>query len=253
MKKHTLWIVILAALIAAGLTASCRKGEDSLPDLAVADVTCQGGNLYVTVENRGDAALPEGWVAFASLTIDGTAQTDILLNEPTLVRDGGIAEPGGSSGYLLAFDLARAARIDVFLDTNDEIEESDEENNRMDSVYLGPCLLPDLEVKDIRLNDDSEVVVVVENVGPGAFPEVAWYGDGQLDCTLRVSLNDEERWLRTLIEFDPEKALQPFTGIVVLPTGLKITDEAVVTAAVDCPDIIKEQNEENNVKSVVLK
>lgn len=59
---------------------------------------------------------------------------------------------------------------------------------------------------------------------------------------------------RTILEFDPGKELQPVTGIAVFPTGLKLTEEeSAISAVLDCMDMIKEQNEENNTKSVILR
>lgn len=252
MKKKVL-IFVLSGILFGGIGPACKKQSTLLPDLVVDDISCLGGNIYVTVKNQGEGTLPDNWISLASLYLDGVVQEDILLNRPSFTSGEGIAEPNGLSGYLLPFDVSAPVRVDVYLDYNSEIREANEDNNKKESVYIGPCLLPDLRVQDIYLDENSQVIVTVENIGPGTFPLNAWLDGRGPECTLRVTKDDEEFCRRKLIEFDPDKELAPVTGMAVFPTGLVVTDEATVTAAIDCSDLISEQNEENNVKTVILK
>jgi hypothetical protein len=250
--KRMIWTILLTTVLISVTLSSCRKQQESLPDLVVEDISCMGGNLYITVQNQGDGSLPENWISLASLYLDGVVQEDILLNKPSFTADGGISEPKGISSYLLSYDVSAAVRVDFYLDYNDEIKESDEENNRLESLYIGPCLLPDLRIRDIYLDEDSQVVVVVENIGPGNFPLKSWIEDQEPECKLRIINNKEEFCVRSIFEFDPNKALENVEGVAVFPTGLKISEESAVTAIIDCSDMIEEQNKENNVKTVIL-
>ncbi len=255
MKRMT-WIFFLSAILLIGISPSCKKQEEEqavLPDLVIEDISCMGGNLYITLENRGEGSAVLNGESLASLYLDGVAQEEFLLSEPTTTARGGISKPNGRSSYLLSSEIAAPVRVDVYIDFNEKIKESDEANNQAEGLYIGPCLLPDLRIKDIYLDEDSQVVVTVENIGPGTFPLKAWLEEEQPECFLRVIRNDEEFCTRNIMEFDPDKELEPAEGVAVFPTGLKITEESTVTAIVDCSDMIKEQNKENNVKTVVLK
>jgi len=252
--KRTILVFILGAILIGGISLSCKKQEQKpLPDLVVKDISCMGGNLYITVENQGEGTLPEKWISLASLYLDGVVQEDILLNMPTSTVDGGIAEPGGLSSYLFPFDVSATVRIDLYLDCNDELDESNEKNNQMEGMYIGPCLLPDLRIKDLYLDEDFQVVAVIENIGPGNFPLKSWIENQEPSCILRIIKNEEEFCVRAIHEFDPDKALESVEGVAVFPTGLTITEETTVTAVIDCSDMIKEQDKDNNLKTAVLK
>lgn len=95
-------------------------------------------------------------------------------------------------------------------------------------------------------------MVTIENKGPGTIPEQVWVTEEEPECSLTILLNEEEFSKTTVLEFDPDKALQPVEGIAVFPTDLKITEEATVAAVIDCAHLINEQNEENNSLTAVL-
>lgn len=256
MKKQ--WILITFAgllLIAAG---ACQQQEEpvsetmTMPDLTVMDASCMGGGLYITVANQGEGALPEDWYSLMSLYIDGANQEDIILKEPTAMEKGGISEPGGISHYLIPYDIPQPVRVDVYVDYTEDIEESNEENNSFENEYVGPCLLPDLAIDDIYLDDNCQVVVVVKNIGPGSVPQQLWTPKEVPECTLKLFLNEEEYCVRSFYEFDPEERLEPVDGIASFPSDLKITEESVVTAAIDCLDIVQEQNQDNNTMTKTM-
>ncbi len=256
MKKQ--WILITFAgllLIAAG---ACQQQEEpaveteALPDLTVVDASCMGGNLYITVGNQGEAGLPEDWNSLMSLYVDGANQQDILLSQPSNTEKGGIAEPGGISNYLIPYDIPQPVRIDLYVDYGEDIDESNEENNALENEYVGPCLLPDLTIDDIYLDENCQVVVVVKNLGPGSVPQQLWRVKEIPECTLKLFVNEEEYCMRSFFEFDPEERLAPVEGIAAFPSDLKITEESTVTATIDCMDIVNEQNMENNTKTKTM-
>lgn len=255
MRKTKLWAIVILVLILS-TTVACSKQNpktEGLPDLFVKDAACMGGDLYVTIGNQGDGALPDDWTSLASLYIDGISQADILLNKPTSVTKGSIEEPGGLSHYLIPYDISSPIRVDIFVDYNESIKESNEYNNEFKNIYLGPCLLPDLAVEKIYLNEDKEVVVVVKNKGPGRIPENIWIMDQKPECSLTIFVNDEEEMKVSARKFDPRHDLNPVSGIAAFPSGITLpNEETTVTAVIDCSNIIQEQDEENNTLSVKL-
>lgn len=251
--KRIIWIVLLSGILIVGFSPACKKQQEALPDLVVKSISCMGGSLYITVENQGEGNLPEDWFSVASLYLDGVVQEDIILNKPTSTAKGGINKPNGLSNYLIPYNISSSVSVDLYLDYNDDIKESNEDNNKIEGYYIGPCSLPDLRIEDIYLDEDSKVVVSIENIGAANFPLDAWITYQDPDCILRIFVNEEEQCKKSLFEFDPDKQLEPSTGRVVFPSDLKITEESTVTAIIDCSDIIKEQNKENNTKTVTLK
>lgn len=255
MKKQ--WVLIGLAgvlLIAAG---ACRQQEEpagvtALPDLMAADVSCMGGNIYITVKNQGDGGLPDDWHSLMALYIEGTAQQDILLSSPTRTEKGGISEPGGISHYLIPYDVPQPLRLDIYVDYTEEIDESDEKNNSLENVYIGPCLLPNLAVEDIYLNENCRVVVVIKNLGPGSLPQQLWTIKDVPECTLKILVDKEEYVARAVFEFDPQQALAPVEGTAVFPSDLEITEESAVTAVIECMDIVREQDQVNNTLTKIL-
>ncbi len=250
--KTRISLVCLFVILLISMNLSCKQEEGALPDLYVHDISCMGTNLYLTVGNQGEGSLPENWSGLSTLYINGEPQEDIALHHPTSTTRGGIEEPGGLSHYLIPSIISDMARIDVYLDHNDAIKESDEANNEKENVYLNPCALPDLQVNDIYLNEDNEIVVVIENIGPGVIPKQVWITEELPDCLLKVLVNEEQKCLNKMCEFDPEKRLEPVSGIAVFPTGIILTEETVVTAVIDCDDIIMEKDKDNNVKTMTL-
>jgi subtilase family serine protease len=257
MKKQ--WILIAFTslfLIAAG---ACQQQEEepletteAMPDLAVSDVSCMGGNLYISIINQGEAGLPEEWHGVMSLYIDGANQEDIVLEEPTSMENGGIAEPGGISRFLIPYDIPQPVRVDLYVDYAEQIDESNEENNSLENEFIGPCLLPDLTIEDIYLDENCQVVAVVKNLGPGSVPQQLWQRKEMPECTLKLFLNEEEYCVRTFFEFDPEEKLAPVEGTAAFPSDMKITEESTVTAVIDCLDIVNEQNKDNNTMTKTL-
>ena len=101
-----------------------------LPDLIVEKIECGPGNkLLVTAKNAGSAFLPAGWSALAEAYFDGDRQGFFDLRFPTSTSGGGIGVPGGSSMYLLAWDIMTTVNVIVYVDYLDNIDESNEQNN----------------------------------------------------------------------------------------------------------------------------
>ena len=77
-----------------------------LPDLIVDKIECgPGSKLALTVKNTGSAALPAGWTALADVYFNQQHLGFFNLGSPTSTTGGGIGSPGGSSYYLLGWDI----------------------------------------------------------------------------------------------------------------------------------------------------
>jgi len=103
------------------------------------------------------------------------------------------------------------------------------------------------KIKWTGIQVEKKIVVLT-----GEVPSQVWSIRDIQECTLKIYLNDEEWGQTAFIDFDPNKALSPVDGEAVFPSELEITEESTVTAVIDCVDLIKELNEENNTKSKVL-
>jgi len=134
MRENIAMLSVLGLIVL--LITICSKGG---PDLIVRSIECRDGKDFFSIANEGKGPFPEDWVALASLYIDGVTQEDVVLNEPTAIKDGGISEPGGTSDYWTAFEVDKIVRVDLYVDYTKEIDESNEENNSTENVYVEPC------------------------------------------------------------------------------------------------------------------
>jgi len=113
-----------------------------LPDLIVEKIECGPGNkLAVTTKNIGSAALPAGWTALVKVYFNGQEKGFFDLGSPTSTTGGGIENPGGSSYYLLAWDITGQVTVLVNVDFTNSVTESNEQNNS-DTEVIAPAPTP---------------------------------------------------------------------------------------------------------------
>ena len=247
MRKKLAIFSVLGLIVF--LNATCSKGG---PDLTVKSIECREGKLFFSLVNEGNRPLPDDWVALASLYIDGDVQEDVVLNEPTAIKDGGIPEPGGASEFLTVFDIDKIIRVDLYVDYTKEIEETDEENNSAENVYIEPCDLPDLVIESMSLNEDCYVVVKVANQGKVSLPVTVWDVDDEENCGLTLFMGEKEWGKKRLWEIDPTQSLDVPGGSVSYTSELKVDGQADITAEIDAMGMIYESDEENNRKKESL-
>jgi subtilase family serine protease/C1A family cysteine protease len=110
--------------------------EEELPDLIVAKIECGAGNkLSITIKNNGPGSLPTGWSASAQAYFNQQPKGVFSLQNPTSSLNGGISMPGGSSTYLLSWDVVAPTLVWCVIDINNSIREENEQNNsREESV-----------------------------------------------------------------------------------------------------------------------
>ena len=113
-----------------------------LPDLIVSKIECGPGNkVAVTVSNTGTGSPPAGWMALAKVYFNQQETGTFDLRSPTSTTGGGIDNPGGSSYYLLSWDISTLVNVMVYADYLNGINESSEQNNSKSEV-LEPAPTP---------------------------------------------------------------------------------------------------------------
>jgi hypothetical protein len=144
--------------------------EQKLPDLIVEKIECGPNNkLSVTIKNIGSGAIPSGWKALADVYFDDAKKGFFDMTHATSVLNGGIDKPGGSSNYLIGWDITSPVTVVVIVDSSDEIEESNEKNNAS-KVNIEPQVtkLPDLAVSLIKEDSKNELIgYIIKNIGAG--------------------------------------------------------------------------------------
>jgi len=139
-----------------------------LPDLIVSRIECGPGNkLSVTIKNIGSGALPDGWAAVAETYFDDEKKGSSDLTSPTSTSNEGIEKAGGSSTYLLAWDITAQVTVRVMVDSTNDITESNEQNNSKEEE-IEPLVteLPDLVIEEIMCDQgNSQIGYVIKNIG----------------------------------------------------------------------------------------
>jgi hypothetical protein len=217
-----------------------------LPDLIVDRIECGSGNkLSVTVRNIGTAALPTGWTAIADVYFDGSKKGFFSLLNPTSTAGGGIDMTGGSSTYLLSWDITTTVKVRVVVDSGSNITESNEQNNIKEET-LQPKL-PDLIVDSIQLDTSNRINITIKNIGEADLPS-NWAGSAD------IFFGDSKQGAIDLknptgvINGGIEKA----GGISLYILPWTITATTSVTMVADSTNAIAESNEQNNAKKEAL-
>ena len=250
MNKNFL-ILGLALLSAALAGPACRSAEGGLPDLYVARLDCQAGNLVLTVGNKG-GPLPAGWAAAAAISVDGGPQEIFPLVLPGEAETNSFAKGKGAMEFLTSTRIEDISGISVYLDFSDQIKESDETNNTVENWHIAPCDLPDLVITDLRLDENCNVQVTIKNVGQGPIDEPAWSYEFLDYCGVSIYIDGKEVACVPFLKFDADRRVEPAGGSAVLKSAIRIAKESVVLAVVDSTQVIVESDETNNRASAKL-
>ena len=211
---------------------------ENLPDLVVEKIECGEGNkLMVTIKNIGEGLLPSGWSALGQIWISNQDKGNFSLQNPTFNTNGGIATSGGSSSYLLLWDIVEPTVVACIVDITNSIGEADEQNNyREETVVPLIVKLPDLVIAEIEYDQKaSNISYMVKNIGAG---------DASTSFTCRLSLSDP------FVYEDSEaqatlKSGETYTLYFNL-SALSLGSEVTVKVCADTYDQVKESNEQNN-------
>jgi hypothetical protein len=106
--------------------------------------------------------------------------------------------------------------------------------------------LPDLFIKDIEVNRNCQVVVIVANDGPGIVPDVVWTVHKPTSSSVYLYINGKKWGGRTIWGFDLGRLLQPAGGSARYVSNLVIGAETEITAVVDLTGEVNETSEDNN-------
>ena len=134
------------------------------------------------------------------------------------------------------------------MDYTKEIDETDEENNSAENVYIEPCDLPDLIIGNVSLNADCNVVVTITNQGKGYLPAAVWDVEDTENCGVTLFMNDQEWGKKNLWEIDLNRSLDAPGGSITYTSELKVHGQADITAEIDAMGTINESDEANNRK-----
>jgi hypothetical protein len=144
--------------------------EQKLPDLIIEKIECGPNNkLSVTIKNIGTGAMPSGWKALADVYFDKVKKGFFDMTYATSILNGGIDQPGGSSTYLVGWDITTLVIVTVIADVSDDIAESNEKNNTGEAkIEPQVTKLPDLVVSLIKEDSKNELIgYIIKNIGAG--------------------------------------------------------------------------------------
>ncbi len=136
MKRFAAIVLMLAVLCAAMPGALTAQSRD-LPDLEVTSVLTDeaAGHVGYRITNSGSAATSS--VCYVALLVNGTTVATDRIGAVMAV--GGVAE-GWFAGYACA--AGTTARVQVCVDSGDDISEADESNNCAWGTCSGPAVTP---------------------------------------------------------------------------------------------------------------
>ncbi len=222
----------------------------SLPDLTVQTVDIEMGNkLTIAVANIGQAPLPAGWQAVASVHIDETAMGSIKLNDiPASSYGGGLVNPGGISVFLTEWEVLEPMTVAVTVDTLSQITETNENNNTATVRLVPGTRLPDLVLRFAGAGAGNKLSVTVANCGNANLP-LGWTAMAEVSINQvkmgRIRLNDPP--------------VSSTTGGIGLPGGTStfvtawdIAVPATVTIVVDALNNVTELDEQNNTATIAV-
>jgi len=225
-----------------------------LPDLVVADITrTMGGKLQVTFANIGLADLAKGWAAAADVYFDQSKMGTMMINNvPTSSTGGGVGFAGGTSTFILAWDIEEPVAVMVSVDVFNAVAEANEKNNTL-TVSLDPPplppALPDLIVQSVSLGAGNMLEITFANIGKGDLAKgwTAWVKVFIGQTNSSAFLLESNSVSTTGGGVDVAGGTSTF-----LVASWPITAPVVVSVFVDATDTVDEADENNNTKIVEL-
>ena len=157
--------LIPAILVSMGVVGC--GGE--ICDLVATDVSLDSLNrVTFTIENQGEGTVPEN-IGEVEYAVNGKVRGAYALGN---LADQSWRSPGGSITITTPVRLGRETgahgpkhRVSVFVDQKKEIPESNEFQNRRSRTVI-PIFThePDLEVQNLRLEDDGGIRIRIQNL-----------------------------------------------------------------------------------------
>ncbi len=134
--------------------------EPVLPDLTVSGLTYNdSGTISFTCANEGDGDVAEGTEGVTQVYYDGEVASSYMWSDYGGYAETSFFEAGDSgSAFITGTVPSDVSEVEICIDGEDEVEESDEENN-----CSSLSLLPDLEVTDIYVDEYNVEYTAVNN------------------------------------------------------------------------------------------
>jgi hypothetical protein len=255
--------VVTAVAVISGLLALEALAQDRRPDLIVRDIRLdENCKILVTISNASANPVPD---SAYSLSPPGSSGIQMYRNgQPWggIVLGGFDAAkqtkpPGGSAQHPWFPNAANLKltpgvhALKVTVDNNNAVKESNETNNTLERRVECRPRLPDLVVRDIRLNEQCQILVTLSNVGSGPVPNDA-YSLSPPRTPIQM-YKDGQPWGGIVLGgFDSAKQTQPPGGSAQhlwFPgaANLKLTPGThTLKVDVDGSNHVAESNEGNN-------
>jgi len=269
VKAILIGIILFTVAGASHLPGQSKRAKPRLqpgpkPDLAITALYISNDcYLIIGIRNNGPGHLPDGAyvdsnpksvalsIKFKS-GLGGSSGTGLSL----VVVDPGkkLIKPGGELVYKLP-NMGSVRKIEVMIDPQNNLVETDENNNKMSKTLLEcPRYIekPDLEVTDIRLKRGCTIEVTIRNLGSGG---VRWFNYVPPKAVRIQMMVDSKPWgSMTLKEFDPGWKLKASGGTVVsiwnpsprVRSYQLKSGSHVIKVAVDADGILPESEKSNN-------
>ena len=177
--KATVILLVLCLIMSGALSGQVlAAGPNDLPDLVVQEITqTSNGKLQVMFANVGMADLTKGWAVAADIYFDQAKMGTLMINNvPSSSTGGGVGYAGGTSTFILWWDITHPVAVTVTVDALSDIAESNEQNNtRVVSLQPPVRVLPDLMVLKVVLGQDNLLLITFANIGDADLPQ-GWSG-----------------------------------------------------------------------------
>jgi len=254
--------VFLGSLVLTGLLVEAAQAAPP-PDLVVRDLRAnENCQIVVTVSNIGRGPVPDSAYGLATRGSSSLQMYNGTKPWGGIVLGGFDAAkqtrpPGGSAQHLWFPGAANLKltpgvhTLKLTVDSNKAVKESNEANNTLVRRVTCRPRLPDLVVRDIRLNAQCQIVVTLANIGSGSVPD-AGFSLNPPRTSVQMYRNGQPWGGIVLGGFDPAKQVKApggsaqhiwFPGAANLKLAPGVHSLKVV---VDGSHHVTESNEGNN-------
>lgn len=133
-----------------------------LPDLTITNLFLNPKNkLAVTIANIGNGPFP---MEFGNLKIflDGQLKESYGLNR---LSDRPGLQPNETVTFTTPLTIRGRREVKAYVETPQEIRESNRENNYLEKIVEGYPTGPDIAIRDLDITDDFDLFIILSNAG----------------------------------------------------------------------------------------
>lgn len=235
--KKTISILFMLPILGL-LMGSCAEHK---PDLVPKDISFNSDNvLEVTFGNQGNETIPAD-KGNISIFIDGEGEGTYNLGN---LSDQSFRSPASTYTLQTNFRLAGSnRRIGIAVDTEDEIDESNElQNTYTRTVDPPPVSGPDFTIGDLFLDASDHLRIQIKNIGNTGSPA---------DLTVRVRIIVDESVAADLTPVLPALAVGATTTFTS-PTPITISGNSKIRTLLNTNNLLDEIDNSNNVREEML-